>query len=288
MLTAIKNIGAFPQIHSSLVTRVTMSDSPPAGKRGSVCELADKKKSKLARVASQKLPKLFKKSSEPDNARTTPPIDSTGRSNSVHSPPKNVPELKLDSLALSLPDDRRGRSQTARARLEKSPKRSSRRRGSIDGLFAIEQPKSGASRSPDTTTESPTSSFEEGTLHQRDTSQDKKFRKRFELPGEKVIDNFLCTLVLNRMLLAQGSLYVTQNYVCFFAKLLHKKVEVTIPFADIICIRKCRALRSIPNSIQIQTADRKYYWTSFLHRSSAFGLMDSRWRLIRKKNWECP
>merc|ERR1712137_595631 len=111
----------------------------------------------------------------------------------------------------------------------------------------------------------------------------KKFHKRFKMPEETVIEDFLCALLLRGTLLAQGSMYITHNYVCFYANIFGKKTRVTIPFREIISVRKCKILKSIPNSIEIHTMEKKYFWASFLHRENAFQLIDQRWRLIRKK-----
>lgn len=118
---------------------------------------------------------------------------------------------------------------------------------------------------------------------QKTSPPERKFYRRFDLPDEKVIDNFVCALILKGTLLAQGSLYITQNYVCFYSNILRKKITCCIQFQDIICIRKCSLLKSIPNSIEIHTPEKKYTWTSLLHRQEAFELMDTRWRHIRKK-----
>ena len=115
------------------------------------------------------------------------------------------------------------------------------------------------------------------------SGSNKKFHKRFKLPEEVVIEDYLCALLLRGALLAQGSMYITQNYVCFYANIFGKKTRVVVPFPEIISVRKCKILKSIPNSIEIHTLEKKYFWASFLHREDAFQLIDKRWRLIRKK-----
>ena len=121
----------------------------------------------------------------------------------------------------------------------------------------------------------------------RISGSNKKFHKRFKLPDEVVIDDYLCALLLRGALLAQGSMYITHNYVCFYANIFGKVTRVAIPFTDIISVRKCKILKSIPNSIEIHTVRKKYFWASFLHREAAFQLIDKRWRLLRQK-MGCP
>ena len=121
----------------------------------------------------------------------------------------------------------------------------------------------------------------------RISGSNKKFHKRFKLDDEIVIDDFLCALLLRGTLLAQGSMYITHNYVCFYANIFTKVTRVTIPFQDIISVRKCKILKSIPNSIEVHTINKKYFWASYLHREAAFQLIDQRWRLLRQK-MGCP
>lgn len=118
----------------------------------------------------------------------------------------------------------------------------------------------------------------------RETVTTSKFIKHFNIEGEKPIDSFQCTLILKGSMLAQGTMFITQNYVCFYSKMLHRKVKLSIPFKDVTCIRKCNVLVYIPNSIEIRTTTKKYYWTSLmLKRNEAFELLLTRWRLTRKK-----
>ena len=112
----------------------------------------------------------------------------------------------------------------------------------------------------------------------------KQFHKRFpDLVEEMVIDDFLCALLLRGTLLAQGSMYITSNYVAFYANIFGSKTRVAIKFLDILCIRKCKILKSIPNSIEIHTLTKKYFWASYLHRERCYQLLDSRWRYFRHK-----
>jgi regulator of replication initiation timing len=112
---------------------------------------------------------------------------------------------------------------------------------------------------------------------------DKQFHKRFpDLPEERVVDNFICALLVKGTLLLQGSMYITENYVCFYSN-IGKKVIVQIKLSDVIRVRRCKILKSIPNSIEIHTNKKKYFWASFIHRDNAYRLIDSRWRVIRKR-----
>lgn len=125
---------------------------------------------------------------------------------------------------------------------------------------------------------------EEDPITVRVSGTNKRFHKRFKhLSQETVNENFLCALLLRGGLLSQGSMYITTNYVCFYSNIIAKKTKVAIKFTDILSVRKCKILRSIPNSIEIHTPFKKYFWASFLHRDVAYDLINRRWRTMRKK-----
>ena len=109
----------------------------------------------------------------------------------------------------------------------------------------------------------------------------RRFQRRFQLPDEVVIDTFICALLLRGALLSQGTMYITQNFLCFYSNIFGKKTRVKVPFSDMISLRKCRILKSIPNSIEVHTQTKKYFWASFIHRDNAYTLINSRWRECR-------
>lgn len=110
-------------------------------------------------------------------------------------------------------------------------------------------------------------------------STQKKFTKRFgsRFASEYVIEDFICAILLRGAILAQGCMYITRNHVCFYSNLFGKKTIVTIGMEDILLVRKCSLLK-IPNSLEIITPTKSYFWASFLHRERAFELIDSIWK----------
>ena len=106
-------------------------------------------------------------------------------------------------------------------------------------------------------------------MPRRQSTTAKAFQKRFPFlgPKERIIDTFLCALLLRGALLAQGCMYITENFICFYANIFGKKIRVTVNFLDIVCVRKRKMLKSIPNSIEIHSQHKKYFWASFIHRT---------------------
>jgi len=105
-----------------------------------------------------------------------------------------------------------------------------------------------------------------------------KFYRKFDLPDEVVQESFLCALLLKGTLLVQGTMYITNNLICFYANVFGKKTELAIPFSEVTNVERCKILKSIPNSIEVQTTKKKYFWASFLHREAAYRLIIFTWK----------
>lgn len=58
--------------------------------------------------------------------------------------------------------------------------------------------------------------------------------------------------------------------------------QVAIRFVDVTSVEKAKILGSIPNSIEICTQHKKYFWASFLHRDKAFSMIMDRWRATKE------
>ena len=121
----------------------------------------------------------------------------------------------------------------------------------------------------------------------RISGSNKKFHKRFDLPDEIVIEDYICAILLRGALLSQGSMYITHNYVCFYSNIFGKRTVVAIPFSDILLVRKATILK-IPNSIEIITPTKNYFWASFLHRDNAFELIENVWKIYLSKEGKAP
>ena len=121
----------------------------------------------------------------------------------------------------------------------------------------------------------------------RISGSNKKFHKRINLPDEIVIEDYICAILLRGALLSQGSMYITHNYVCFYSNIFGKKTVVTLPFSEILLVRKTTILK-IPNSIEIITPTKSYFWASFLHRDDAFELIENVWKVYLKKEGKTP
>lgn len=84
-------------------------------------------------------------------------------------------------------------------------------------------------------------------------------------------------------------MFLTENFVCFYSNILgfNTKVEIfiltckkTIPITDVIKITKKKALGLFPNSIEIKTGDKTYYFTSFTNREIAYKSIIALWKNV--------
>ncbi|XP_065901985.1 protein Aster-A-like isoform X3 [Dysidea avara] len=98
-----------------------------------------------------------------------------------------------------------------------------------------------------------------------------------ELPEEeKLIDDYACAL--QREILLQGRLYITQNWLCFYANILTWVTLLTIPFKAIQSVTKEKTANLFPYAIQVCTSTDKYGFHSFMQRDVAFRVIFRVWQ----------
>ena len=98
------------------------------------------------------------------------------------------------------------------------------------------------------------------------------FQQRFKLPAsEELIADFVCAL--QQRILLQGRLYVSQHYVCFYAKVFGSETVLVIPAADITGVTLAKSLGIVPNAIKLYTTYNQYWLGSFVSRQQAYNLL---------------
>lgn len=83
---------------------------------------------------------------------------------------------------------------------------------------------------------------------------------------------------LQRDILVQGRLYVSQNYVSFHANIFRWETYLTIRWKDVTSITKEKTALVIPNAILICTAKEKYFFATFTTRDKAFLMLFRVWQ----------
>ncbi|KAL0570361.1 hypothetical protein V5O48_011608, partial [Marasmius crinis-equi] len=97
--------------------------------------------------------------------------------------------------------------------------------------------------------------------------------------GDYLIEDYGCAL--QREILIQGRLYISENHICFHANILGWITDLSIPIYEITALEKKMTAFVIPNAIQITTRRAKYSFASFLARDTTFDVIYNIWRLAR-------
>ncbi|XP_008301863.1 GRAM domain-containing protein 1C isoform X2 [Stegastes partitus] len=96
-----------------------------------------------------------------------------------------------------------------------------------------------------------------------------EFRKLFkEVPeSERLIVDYPCAL--QRDILLQGRLYLSQSWICFYSNVF-RGTKITLTLKDVTNMTREKMARLIPNSIQIHTSTEKFFFTSFSAREKSY------------------
>ncbi|XP_029636054.1 protein Aster-B isoform X4 [Octopus sinensis] len=109
-------------------------------------------------------------------------------------------------------------------------------------------------------------------------SRSEDYKKIFkEIPNdERLIVDYSCAL--QKDILVHGRMFISQNWVCFYANIFRWETVLTIPCKEICAITKEKTARVIPNAIQIATEKDKYFFTSFGTRDKTFMMLFRIWQ----------
>ncbi|XP_051543352.1 protein Aster-C isoform X3 [Myxocyprinus asiaticus] len=111
-----------------------------------------------------------------------------------------------------------------------------------------------------------------------------EFLKFFkELPdNEKLIADYTCAL--QKDILLQGRIYLTENYFCFYSHVF-RGTKITLNMKDITAISREKTAKWIPNAIQINTFSEKLFFSSFSAREKSYLGIFQLWQniLMEKK-----
>ncbi|XP_047610147.1 protein Aster-B isoform X1 [Phacochoerus africanus] len=114
------------------------------------------------------------------------------------------------------------------------------------------------------------------------------FRKLFkQLPdSERLIVDYSCAL--QRDILLQGRLYLSENWICFYSNIFRWETLLTVRLKDICSMTKEKTARLIPNAIQVCTDSEKHFFTSFGARDRTYMMMFRLWQNALLEKPLCP
>ncbi|XP_067291305.1 protein Aster-C [Pseudorasbora parva] len=111
-----------------------------------------------------------------------------------------------------------------------------------------------------------------------------EFRKLFrEVPeSEKLIADYTCAL--QKDILLQGRIYLTENCFCFYSHVF-RGTKIMVNMKDITSMSREKTAKWIPNAIQISTISEKLFFSSFSGREKSYQSVFRLWQniLMEKK-----
>nr|XP_022332479.1 GRAM domain-containing protein 2B-like [Crassostrea virginica]XP_022332480.1 GRAM domain-containing protein 2B-like [Crassostrea virginica]XP_022332481.1 GRAM domain-containing protein 2B-like [Crassostrea virginica]XP_022332482.1 GRAM domain-containing protein 2B-like [Crassostrea virginica]XP_022332483.1 GRAM domain-containing protein 2B-like [Crassostrea virginica] len=112
----------------------------------------------------------------------------------------------------------------------------------------------------------------------RSKSKYDKFHKLFKaVPAEEYpLNDYSCAYIGD--ILLHGSIYISQNWICFYSKIRARGRRLQIPLEKVISITREKTALVFPNAIGVQTAEEKYTFGSFLMRDNAYKYINTVWK----------
>ncbi|XP_009447856.1 GRAM domain-containing protein 2B isoform X16 [Pan troglodytes] len=83
------------------------------------------------------------------------------------------------------------------------------------------------------------------------------------------------TCALQKEILYQGKLFVSENWICFHSKVFGKDTKISIPAFSVTLIKKTKTALLVPNALIIATVTDRYIFVSLLSRDSTYKLLKS-------------
>lgn len=83
------------------------------------------------------------------------------------------------------------------------------------------------------------------------------------------------TCALQRDILYQGRMFVSDNWICFHSKVFGKDTKISIPVVSVTFIKKTKTALLVPNALVIETASYQHVFVSFLSRNTTYKLLRS-------------
>lgn len=83
---------------------------------------------------------------------------------------------------------------------------------------------------------------------------------------------------IQKDILVHGRLYVSQNYLCFYANIFRWETCLSVKWKDVTAVTKEKTARVIPNAIVVCTESERYFFTSFTTRDKAYLMLFRVWQ----------
>lgn len=122
--------------------------------------------------------------------------------------------------------------------------------------------------------------LEEGEEAKNVEAQIEQFHKIFDHLNERLLTFYISSLWKNYP--RNGTLYVTESYMCFYSPSLNE--NIIIPFKNVTHIQKeALALGLFNNALKITTTENKEYFFAMISRDTAYVLLERLWKAAMQK-----
>ncbi|XP_062483831.1 GRAM domain-containing protein 2B isoform X6 [Pezoporus occidentalis] len=110
------------------------------------------------------------------------------------------------------------------------------------------------------------------------------FHKLFlDVPiDEPLKQSFTCAL--QKEILYQGKLFLSENWICFHSKVFGKDTKISIPVLSVTLLKKTKTALLVPNAVIIATVTDRYMFVSLLSRDATYKLLKSICRHLEDMN----
>ncbi|XP_063996066.1 GRAM domain-containing protein 2B [Pogoniulus pusillus] len=100
-----------------------------------------------------------------------------------------------------------------------------------------------------------------------------QFHKLFlDVPiDEPLKQSFTCAL--QKEILYQGKLFLSENWICFHSKVFGKDTKISIPVLSVTLLKKTKTALLVPNALIIATVTDRYMFVSLLSRDTTYKLL---------------
>ncbi|XP_062377170.1 protein Aster-C isoform X2 [Sardina pilchardus] len=104
-----------------------------------------------------------------------------------------------------------------------------------------------------------------------------EFKRLFkeQADSDMLITDYTCAL--QRDILLQGRIYLSENFLCFYSNVF-RGTKIVVNLMDITVMTREKTARWIPNAIQISTDTEKLFFTSFATREKSFQSIFRMWQ----------
>uniref|UniRef100_A0A8C0J7S9 GRAM domain containing 2B n=1 Tax=Chelonoidis abingdonii TaxID=106734 RepID=A0A8C0J7S9_CHEAB len=83
------------------------------------------------------------------------------------------------------------------------------------------------------------------------------------------------TCALQKEILYQGKLFISENWICFHSKVFGKDTKISIPVLSVKLIKKTKTALLVPNALVIATVTDRFIFVSLLSRDTTYKLLKS-------------